>query len=131
MNNLEITGKLVEKLEEQNGTSSNGAWRKTQFIMETAEQYPKKVCVMLWGDKVDDLKKYEIGPTVKAFINVESREFNGRWYTDIKAWRLDRGDDSAASTSNNNANAGQASNNAPSQVDESFITPSTEDDLPF
>jgi hypothetical protein len=58
-------------------------------IETTGEQYPKKVCISVWGDKVDTLSRFQINDEVKIGINLESREYNERWYTDIKAWKID------------------------------------------
>lgn len=87
---LEIVGKLVSKLGQQTGQGKNGAWVKQEFIVETQEQYPRKVCISAWGDKVKDFENISIGEVVKVSINIESREFNGRWYTDVRAWRVER-----------------------------------------
>jgi len=86
---LEITGKLLQKLPMQSGQGSTGNnWQKQEFIIETTEQYPKKICAQLWGDKIDQLEKLNIGEMISVSFAVESREYNGRWYTDIKAWRV-------------------------------------------
>ncbi len=87
---MEITGKLHSKLPQQTGQGKNGAWVKQDFIIETQDQYPRKVCISLWGDKVRDLDPVQPGETLKISINIESREFNGKWYTDVKAWKLER-----------------------------------------
>jgi len=87
---MEISGKLVEKLPQQTGQGRNGQWVKQEFILETQEQYPRKVCIALWGDKARDIDSIAIGESLKASINVESREFNGKWYTDVKAWRIEK-----------------------------------------
>lgn len=88
---LEIIGKIHSKLDIQNGVSARGNWSKQEFIIETQEQYPRKVCMNVWGvDKVEELTRYNIGDTVKASVNIESREFNNRWYTDVRAWKLER-----------------------------------------
>lgn len=86
---LQITGKVIDVLEEQSGTSQNGPWRKQEFILETPGQYPKQVCVVQWGDNIDKFGVTE-GETLTAHIDIQSREYNGRWYTDVKAWRIDR-----------------------------------------
>jgi len=88
---MELTGKIFELLPEQAGESARGPWRKQQYILETEGQYPKKVCFMAWGDKIDEFK-LEVGETVTVGINLESREYNGRWYTDVKAWKVTRGE---------------------------------------
>ena len=87
---MEITGKFVQKLQTVTGDGKNGPWTKGAFIIETMEQYPKKVCFMAWNDKaalVDNVKENE---QVKVSFDVESREFNGKWYTDLKMWKLEK-----------------------------------------
>jgi hypothetical protein len=83
---MEITGRIIQILAEEKGEGRNGPWKKQNFILETQEQFPKKVCIAVWGDKID-LKSFGINEAVTVSINIESREFNGKWYTDVKAWR--------------------------------------------
>lgn len=87
---LEVTGKLIAKLGQQTGQGKNGTWVRQDFIIETQEQYPKKICLSAWGDKVRDFDSFAMGELIKASINIESREYNGRWYTDIRPWRVER-----------------------------------------
>ena len=133
---LEIIGKLTKILNPQTGTGKNGTWQKQDFILETFDQYPKKICVSAWGDKVEDLKKFGMGDTIKASVNIESREFNEKWYTDVRAWRLENETGSGnqgkptsqtTSSSSNNEDFGFEPYTPASKVSE----PSTEDDLPF
>lgn len=84
---MEIKGKIIQILPEETGEGKNGPWRKQNFILETQEQYPKKVCITVWGDKID-LAGFGENSLVTASINIESREWNGKWFTDVKAWRL-------------------------------------------
>ena len=87
---LEITGKLIQKLAVQQGVSKTGNnWMKQEFVIETQEQYPRKICANLWGDKTDMLNQFAEGQLVKVSFDLESREFNGKWYTDVKAWKLE------------------------------------------
>jgi len=87
---LEIVGRVVKILPRQSGTGKNGAWSKCEFVIETMEQYPKKVCISAWGDKSDNLEQQcPVGKTVKVAVNIESREFNDKWYTDVRAWRIE------------------------------------------
>jgi hypothetical protein len=86
---LQITGKVTQVLAEQSGEGRNGPWRKQEFILETQGQYPKQICLVSWGDNIDKFDVQE-GETVTAHIDIASREHNGRWYTDVKAWRIDR-----------------------------------------
>ena len=84
---MEITGKIIQILPAETGEGRNGPWKKQNFVIETEEQYPRKVCITVWGDKVN-LNNFSENELVTASINIESREYNGRWYTDVKAWRL-------------------------------------------
>jgi len=86
---MEITGKIIQILPEQSGESARGPWRKQEYVLETDGQYPKKICFMAWGDKIDEFSIRET-ETITAAINLESREYNGRWYTDVKAWKVSR-----------------------------------------
>jgi len=95
---MELPGKIIQILPEESGQSARGEWRKQQYILETEGQYPKKVCFMAWGDKIDEFSIKE-GEELTLSINIESREYNGKWYTDVKAWKVDRGDNASASAS--------------------------------
>ena len=91
---LEITGKVVQILPLQSGVGKNGAWSKRELIMETFEQFPRKICISVWGDKSDNLEtQHPTGSTINASINIESREYNGKWYTDVRAWKIETSQD--------------------------------------
>jgi hypothetical protein len=85
---MQLTAKLVQLLPLQTGTGKNGAWKKQDIIVETEGQYPKKVCVSIWGDKINE-SQLQVGSQLNISFDVESREYNGRWYTDIKAWKIE------------------------------------------
>ncbi len=116
---MELEGVVINVLPLQSGQGKNGVWKKQEFIVETPGQYPKKVCMHLWGDKVDELK-IAAGDRITASINIESREYNGRWYTDIRAWRIVR----------QNAGASGPAESAPFP-NESMAPSGATDDLPF
>ncbi len=95
---LEITGRIIQKLNKTEGVSKAGkAWSKQEFVIETQETYPKKVMISTMNEKVNDLERFNVGDTVTASLNLESREYNGRWYTDARAWRI-QGAGAGAST---------------------------------
>ncbi|PKP10228.1 MAG: hypothetical protein CVU09_07600 [Bacteroidetes bacterium HGW-Bacteroidetes-4] len=85
---MDIAGKIIQILPEVGGQSAKGPWKKQEFIIETQEQFPKKVCLSNWNDKVV-LTQAMIGSDVQASINLESREYNGRWYTEIRVWKME------------------------------------------
>ncbi len=84
---MELTGKVIKIIPLQSGTGKNGIWKKQEFILETATQIPRKVCFSLWGDKIDQFNLKE-GEDAEVSFDLESREFNSRWYTEAKAWKI-------------------------------------------
>lgn len=86
---MELIGKIIQILPLQEGVSKAGnLWKKQEYILETlGTQYPRKVCFNLFGDNVDKFPM-QVGQDVTVSIDIESREFNGRWYTDVRAWNV-------------------------------------------
>lgn len=83
---MEIEGKIILDLPEEGGTSRNGnLWRKKSWVLETFGQYPRKVKFDLFGDRINQVH-LEAGKSYKVSVDAESREFNGRWYTDLRAY---------------------------------------------
>lgn len=85
---MQFTAKLIQVLPLQTGNGKNGQWKKQDIIVETGDQYPKKVCVSIWGDKINE-SLLKAGTMLTISFDVESREYNGRWYTDVKAWKVE------------------------------------------
>jgi hypothetical protein len=85
---MQLTGKVIQILPLQTGSGKNGEWRKQDVIVETDGQFPKKVCISIWGDKINNTL-LQLGNILKFDFDLESREYNGRWYTDVKAWKLE------------------------------------------
>ena len=87
---MEIEGIVVMELPLEEGVSqrTGNPWRKKGWIIETLGQYPRKAKVDVMGDRVDSFQ-LEVGKTYSISVDVESREYNGRWYTDLRAysWR--------------------------------------------
>jgi hypothetical protein len=115
---LKITGTITRVLDEVSGAGRNGPWRKQEYILETEGNYPKPVCMVVWGESIDQFAIRE-GERITASIDIQSREYNGRWYTDVKAWKVERdaGADAAPRRAPHDAAA------EPSDADD--------DDLPF
>lgn len=85
---MQLTAKLIQLLPLQSGEGKNGPWKKQDIILETDGQYPKKICVSIWGDKINPAILVP-GDSLTVSFDIESREFNGRWYTDVKAWKIE------------------------------------------
>jgi hypothetical protein len=86
---MEISGKIIAVLPQTSGEGRNGTWRSQDFVIETADQYPKKVCLNLFNDKIDQFP-VTLNETVTVSFDVESREYNGRWYTNLRAWKVEK-----------------------------------------
>ncbi len=83
---MELEGKIILDLPLQSGTSKAGnPWKKKEWVLETFGNYPKKVKIQAFGDRVDNLR-IEPGKDYRLGIDIESREFNGRWYTDVSVY---------------------------------------------
>jgi len=86
---MEIKGKVIQILPEQTGEGKNGKWRKNRFVIETQDQYPKKIAIDVWGDKWDNFQ-VAVGEEINVGFDVESREWQGKWFTDVKAWKVEK-----------------------------------------
>lgn len=85
---MEISGKLIKILEPVTGESKNGPWKKQNFVIETESEYPKKISFTVWGDKID-FSQFTESDNIKVYFDIESREYNNNWYTDLKAWKAE------------------------------------------
>ncbi len=94
---MEVSGTIIQLQPLQSGEGRNGLWRKQDYILQTNEQYPKKICFNFWGDKIDQFG-LQVGDSIKLSFDIESREFNGRWYTDVRGWKAEKEGSAAAST---------------------------------
>ncbi len=126
---LEIKGKLIQVLEEQKGESTRGPWIKQEFVIETEDQFPKQICLAAWNERATAVKGFSMGDRLKIAFDIESREYRGKWYTNLKAWSIDReteGQSQAAPT-----NTAAALPQAPPHSLEDIPPESSSDDLPF
>ena len=124
---MELEGRIARKLGVQSGTSARGNWSKQEFIFEYQEgNFPSQVCMNVWGeDKVKELDRYQVGDKVKVAFNLSSREYNGRWYTEVRAWRIE-----PATPVQPQAPA-QPDHAAPLPSMDDMSSPLSDDDLPF
>ena len=94
---MEIVGKIIQVLPAQEGVSKStgNPWKIQSYILETLEQYPRKVCFEIFGEDRIKNNPCQVDDVVTVSFDIESREFNGRWYTSIRAWRVQQGDTTA------------------------------------
>ena len=89
---LAITGKLVKALDVESGTSKAGKeWKKQSFVIDTGAQYNPEVCFSLFGeDKIAMIEGLQPGMEIEVSFNLSSREYNGKYYHNIDAWRINK-----------------------------------------
>lgn len=87
---IQVKGTVIQILKAESGVSKAGKeWKKQEFVIETNEQFPKKVCFTLFGDKISLMEGLTEGTEVEVFFSVESRDFNGKWFHNINAWKIE------------------------------------------
>jgi hypothetical protein len=91
---LSVKGKLSRKLSVESGTSKAGKeWKKQSFLVDTGSQYNPEICFQLFGDeKIEILNHHNEGDQVEVSFNLSSKEFNGRYFHNIDAWRIESQD---------------------------------------
>ncbi len=83
---MEFEGTVYKVLPLVKGTSQRGEWMKQEVVFELPGEFNRKICVGFWGDKAHDAGALREGEKVAVSINVESREYNGRWFTGARGW---------------------------------------------
>ena len=129
---MEITGKIIAVLPERGGVSKTGnEWKMQEYVLETHEQFPRKMCFNVFG--ADKIAQFNIqaGEEMTVSFDINAREYNGRWYNDIRAWKVDRNTAPVAG-----APAAPAGAPVPPPVADPFGAPQMDasnaaDDLPF
>ena len=114
-----VKGKLSRKLNIESGTSKAGKeWKKQSFLLDTGNQYNPEICFQLFGEeKIELLNHHNEGDQIEVSFNLSSKEFNGRYFHNIDAWRIE-------SISNKDS--------IETEISQEFNSPATEeDDLPF
>lgn len=87
---MEIKGKIIVALPEMSGVSKSGNnWKKREYVLETQETYPRKVHFDFFGDRADQYP-LSVGDDITLSFDIESREYNGRWFTSIRGWKAEK-----------------------------------------
>jgi len=135
---MEVKGTVYKVLEIQTGSSNGRDWKKSSFVIEVPGNFPKKICFDVWGDNMENFNLKE-GEEVIVGFDAESREYNGKWYTNLKAWKVDKSNQSASNPTEGNKMPDFADDNTPmpSSNDAPQVKSSNneisidDDDLPF
>ena len=93
---MEVEGKIIQKLPPVSGVSKAGNnWNKQEYVLETQEAYPKKIFFSFFGDRANQYP-LNVGDTVRLSFDIDSHEFNGKWFTNINGWKAEKIDTTAA-----------------------------------
>ena len=128
---MEQTGKIIKVLPLKSGISKSSGkeWKAQEYVLETSDiKYPTHLCFSVFGDKVDSFAIKE-GENLTVSFNIDAREYEGRWYNSIQAWKVDRG---ANNQSYGQPSVGYVQNNNPQPAQAANSVPiSGSDNLPF
>lgn len=140
---MEFEGSVFKIMPASSGVSARGEWHRQDVVFEMVDgTYSRKICVTFFNKK-SDVESLSEGASYKVSFNLESREYNGKWYNDIRAWRIQPSGaaDSQAASSPEQSSYTQSSAplaapayNAPMPSESSYSAPSAADnvdDLPF
>ena len=121
---MEIQGRIIAVLPLREGTSSKGAWKSQEYVVETHEQYPKKLVFNVFGE--DRINQFAIkqGEELKVSFDVDAHEYNGRWFNSVRAWNIQR-------TGNTGAQPTQSATTNSQPAQQSVQQQGQSDDLPF
>lgn len=88
---MEITGRITHVLEARGGTSARtgNAWKVQSYVLETEEQYPKHLCFEVFGEDKINLFNIQEGQVLTVSFDVDAHEYQGRWYNQIRAWKVE------------------------------------------
>lgn len=123
---MEISGKIIAALPPRGGVSqrTGNSWKTQEFVIETHEQYPRKCVFNVFGEDRLQEMNIQVGEELTVSFDIDAREYNGRWYNDIRAWKVVRSTAPAAPANAIPASDIPAPTSAPA-------TGEPEDDLPF
>lgn len=133
---MELQGRVIAVMEPREGTSARGPWKSQQYVIETHDQYPKKMVFDIFGAERIDQFAIKAGEEILVSFDVDAHEYNGRWFNNIRAWNIQRVDAAAAQAGNMPPTAAPiAPQSQPAAGSQAPFPPaasdSAADDLPF
>ena len=128
---MELSGKITYVLPERSGTSARGEWKAQSFVIETHDQYPRKMVFDVFG--AERLQRFNIksGDEVKVFFDIDAHEYQGRWFNNIRAYDVQPLDVAAAQAAGQAAAAAPQTAQAPFPPAQPDAAGESTDDLPF
>ena len=133
---MELQGRVIAVMEPREGTSARGPWKSQQYVIETHDQYARKMVFDIFGAERIDQFAIKAGEEILVSFDVDAHEYNGRWFNNIRAWYIQRVDAAAAQAGNMPpAAAPIAPQSQPAAGSQAPFPPaasdSAADDLPF
>lgn len=127
---MEVEGKVILFIGERSGVSKAGNnWKTKEYVLETKENFPRKIAFDFFGERADQFP-LNVGDEIKLSFDIESREYQGRWFTSIRGWKAEKLDGAAAAAPSPAAPAA-----APAAPQNPFgtapVAPANGEDLPF
>lgn len=131
---MEISGKIIAALEPRSGVSQRNGneWKSQEFVIETHDQYPKKCVFRVFG--ADKLAQFDIkvGEELTISFDIDAHEWNGKWFNDVSAWKVERTSAGEPSPAGSNSTAPvDAPVSAPFPPASEAPAEGSVDDLPF
>ena len=130
---MEIVGKAISALPVKSGVSKRTGeqWQSREYVIETQEQYPKKICFEVFG--TDKLKEFNIrnNDLIKVHFDITAREYNGKWYNSIRAWKVEHVNQDGSAVGTTATQAAATAPQAPAPAVAAPTTHASDEDLPF
>ena len=93
---MEIQGKIIAVLPERSGVSARGEWKSQTYVIETQDQYPKKMAFDVFGaDRIANFG-IQLGEVIDVSFDIDAHEYQGRWFNSIRAWNVTKVSQQAA-----------------------------------
>ena len=129
---MDLTGKVIAVLPPREGTSARGPWKSQEYVIETHDQFPRKMVFNIFGAEKIDPFAIKAGEELTVSFDIDAHEYNGRWFNNIRAWNIQRIDAAAAQAASPiPAAQPQAAPQAPTPFPPATESADSTDDLPF
>ena len=135
---MEITGKIIAVLEARGGTSARtgSPWKMQDYVLETInEQFPRRICFNVFGEDKIAMMNIQLNEIMTVYFDINAREYQGRWFNDIRAWNILRGQAAgtvpAATSFTPQQDAAPQAATSPFPPAQEPAGENTADDLPF
>jgi len=130
---MEIEGKIIVVQPKQSGVSARtgNPWESQEYVIETHEQYPRKCCFRIFGaDRIASMN-IQSGEELRVSFDIDAREYNGRWFNSLNAWKVERVDPMAAQAAAMGVQPAPVSGAFPSPAPGTPASPAAQPAAPF